>query len=215
LFTGLVEDRGVIRGIKKGHLSASLTIESDIVCEDLEVGDSVAVNGVCLTAASREGRIFFADVMAETLAKTNLGYLKEGDPVNLERALQVGGRVGGHFVTGHIDGVGEILNVSKRGISTEIWIKTPDGLEDYLTPQGSITLDGTSLTVAELRSTSFKVSLIPHTLEKTILGLKRANDLVNIEADILGKYVFYLLKKESRDEKEDFTVEFLAEHGFI
>ncbi len=215
MFTGLVEDRGVIRGIKKGHLSASLTIESDIVCEDLEVGDSVAVNGVCLTAASREGRIFFADVMAETLAKTNLGYLKEGDPVNLERALQVGGRVGGHFVTGHIDGVGEILNVSKRGISTEIWIKTPDGLEDYLTPQGSITLDGTSLTVAELRSTSFKVSLIPHTLEKTILGLKRANDLVNIEADILGKYVFYLLKKESRDEKEDFTVEFLAEHGFI
>lgn len=215
MFTGLVEDRGIVRGIKKGHLSASLHIESSVICEDLKVGDSIAVNGVCLTATSCNSRTFFADVMAETLAKTNLGLLKEGDQVNLERALKVGGRLGGHFVTGHVDGVGEILRINKRGISTEIWVKVPAELQPYLTPQGSITVDGTSLTIAELLPSSFKVSLIPHTLEKTILGLKKTGDLVNLEADILGKYVFFLLGKGTESKQRELTVDFLAEHGFI
>ncbi len=215
LFTGLVEDIGIVRGIKKGHLSASLHIESSLICEDLKVGDSIAVNGVCLTATSCSSRAFYADVMAETLAKTNLGLLKEGDQVNLERALQVGGRLGGHFVTGHVDAVGEILSIYKRGISTEIWVQIPAELQPYLTPQGSITVDGTSLTIAELLPSSFKVSLIPHTLEKTILGLKKTGDLVNIEADILGKYVFFLLGKGTENKERELTVDFLAEHGFI
>lgn len=215
MFTGLVEDKGTIRGIRKGHLSASLTIESQLINDNLELGESVAVNGVCLTVASYDSRTFTADVMAETLAKTNLGFLTEGDLVNLERALQVGGRLGGHFVTGHVDGSGKIIQLQQRGIATEIWVETPDALEPYLIPQGSITLDGASLTVAELRSKSFKVSLIPHTLKITTLGLKKAGDLLNIEADLLGKYVFFLMQKERKGNSKGVSLEFLAEQGFI
>ncbi len=212
LFTGLVEEKGIILGIRKGPVSAVLTIESGF-CRELELGESVAINGVCLTVTGCNNRTFSADVMAETLDKTNLGFLTEGDQVNLERSLKVGGRVGGHFVTGHVDAVGKITKVQQRGIATEMWIETPPDLEPYLIPQGSITLDGASLTVADLQSSSLKVSLIPHTLEETTLGLKMAGDLINIEADILGKYVSYLLEK--KDGGEGVSMEFLAEHGFI
>ncbi|HHY30730.1 MAG TPA: riboflavin synthase [Syntrophaceticus sp.] len=212
MFTGLVEEKGIMRGIRKGPVSAALTIESGF-CGELEIGESVAVNGVCLTVTAYNSRTFTADVMAETLDKTNLGLLTEGERVNLERALKVGARIGGHFVTGHVDAVGKIINIAQRGIATEIWIEIPSDLEPYLIPQGSIALDGASLTVAELQGSTMKVSLIPHTLEATTLGLKKAGDLLNIEADLLGKYVCFLLEK--KEAGKGFSVEFLAEHGFI
>lgn len=193
-------------------MSATLTIESGF-CGELELGESVAVNGACLTVTACNFRTFSADVMAETLDKTNLGLLTEGDQVNLERALMVGDRVGGHFVTGHVDVIGKIIKIRRRGIATEMWIEIPSELEQYLLPQGSITLDGASLTVAELQGSSFKVSLIPHTLRATTMGLKKAGDLINIEADILGKYVRSLMDK--MESSKGVSVGFLAEHGFI
>lgn len=212
IFTGLVEEKGIIRGIRKGTISAFLDIESSF-CNELEIGESVAVNGVCLTVTSRNSRSFSADVMAETLDKTNLGLQKNGDQVNLERALKVGSRLGGHFVTGHVDAIGKIIQKQQRGIATEIIMEIPSELEQYLLPQGSIALDGASLTVAEVLSGSFKVSLIPHTLEATTLGLKRVGDLINIEVDILGKYVCSLMGRMKEDQ--GLSVELLAEHGFI
>jgi riboflavin synthase len=212
IFTGLVEEKGIIRGIRKGPESVFLNIESSF-CNELEIGESVAVNGVCLTVTENSSTTFSADVMAETLDKTNLGLLKNGDQVNLERALKIGSRLGGHFVTGHIDAVGKIIGKQQRGIATEIMMEIPTELEQYLLPQGSIALDGASLTVAELLSGSFKVSLIPHTLEATTLGLKKTGDLINIEVDILGKYVRSLMGK--MDESKGVSVGLLAEHGFI
>lgn len=212
IFTGLVEEKGIIRGIRKGPVSVFLNIES-LFCNELEIGESVAVNGVCLTVTAYNSRTFSADVMAETLDKTNLGFLTEGEQVNLERALKVGGRVGGHFVTGHVDTVGKIMKFVQRGIATEVWIESPPDLEPYLITQGSIALDGVSLTIAELQNSFFKVSLIPHTLEVTTLGLKKVGDLINIEADILGKYISYLAEK--KEGGKGISVELLAEHGFI
>ena len=212
IFTGLVEEKGIIRGIRKGPVSVFLNIES-LFCNELEIGESVAVNGVCLTVTENSSTTFSADVMAETLDKTNLGLLKNGDQVNLERALKIGSRLGGHFVTGHVDAVGKIIEKQQRGIATEIIIEIPSELEQYLLSQGSIALDGASLTVAELQNGSFKVSLIPHTLEATTLGLKKTGDLINIEVDILGKYVRSLMGK--MEESKGVSVGLLAEHGFI
>jgi riboflavin synthase len=212
IFTGLVEEKGIVRGIRKGPLSAALTVESPF-CGELETGESVAVNGACLTVTECGSQVFTADVMAETLKKTNLGLLTKGDHVNLERALKAGGRLGGHFVTGHVDAVGKFMKKQRQGVAIEIWIETPPQLEPYLIPQGSIALDGVSLTVAELQSGSFKVSLIPHTVQSTTLEQKKAGDLINIEADLLGKYVARFLEK--REGEKGVSLGFLAENGFI
>lgn len=215
MFTGLVEEIGIIRSVVKSHLSALLTIKADKVLDQLEEGDSIAVNGVCLTVTGFSRDNFTVDVMAETLAKTNLGLLHEGSQVNLERALKIGDRLDGHFVTGHVDATGTVLSRRDRGIATDIWISIPEGLEKYFIPQGSVTLDGVSLTVAELNSEAFMVSLIPHTQKITTLGSWKAGDKVNIEADVLGKYIYHLFTKRGRVEKERITPEFLVENGFF
>ncbi|HHW41478.1 MAG TPA: riboflavin synthase [Syntrophomonadaceae bacterium] len=215
MFTGLVEEIGIVRSVVKSQLSALLTIKAGKVLDELEEGDSIAVNGVCLTVTGFSGDNFTVDVMAETLAKTNLGQLHEGSRVNLERALKVGDRLDGHFVTGHVDATGTVLSRRDRGIAAEIWISIPEGMEKYFIPQGSVAVDGVSLTVAALSPDAFMVSLIPHTQKITTLGSWRAGDKVNIEADVLGKYIYHLFTKRGRVEKKRITPEFLVEHGFF
>ncbi len=214
MFTGLVEEIGIVRSVVKSQLSALLTIKAGKVLDELEEGDSIAVNGVCLTVTGFSGDNFTVDVMAETLAKTNLGQLYEGSRVNLERALKVGDRLDGHFVTGHVDATGTVLSRRDRGIAADIWISIPQGMEKYFIPQGSVAVDGVSLTVAELSPDAFMVSLIPHTQKITTLGSRKAGDKVNIEADVLGKYTYHLLTKNGKGEGR-ITPEFLVEHGFF
>ncbi len=216
MFTGLIEERGTVRKITREHSSILLTIEAQKVLAGINLGESIAVNGACLTVTSFTADTFTADVMPETLDKTNLGLLAPGSQVNLERALQVGGRLGGHLVTGHVDATGEILRLNRRGIAVEMWIRLPSHLDRFLVPQGSVAIDGVSLTVAELQPDAFMVSLIPHTRRETTLGSKKIGDVVNIEADLLGKYVFYLVGRiMTPDNQKGITPQFLAEHGFI
>lgn len=214
MFTGLVEEVGVLQGVARGHMSALLTIRAKKILDELKEGDSVAVNGVCLTVTGLCKESFTVDVMAETLDKTNLGELQEGSLVNLERALKIGERLNGHIVTGHVDATGTVMRRRERGIASDIWIAIPEEIEKYFVPQGSVAVDGVSLTVAEKGFGVFMVSLIPHTKRVTTLGSKREGDKVNIEVDVLGKYVYYLLMDEKRNRK-GITWEFLAEHGFL
>ncbi|BAF59941.1 MAG: riboflavin synthase [Pelotomaculum sp.] len=216
MFTGIVEELGVVRAVRSGTASARLVIGATKVLEDLRVGDSIAVNGVCLTAESFTSREFTADVMAETLAKTNLGGLSPGDRVNLERALRLGDRLGGHLVSGHIDGVGTITRQERFDIATLITIKAPHEVMRYVIKKGSVAIDGISLTVVDFGPDSFQVSLIPHTARVTTLGFKKVGDTVNLEGDIIGKYIERLMelrREESQRPKIDMV--FLAEHGFI
>jgi len=215
LFTGLVEEIGIVRSLVKGELSAFLTLEARKVLDGLQEGDSIAVNGACLTVTGLTSTSLTVDVMAETLSKTNLALLSPGAGVNLERALKIGGRMGGHFVTGHVDATGVILSSRVRGIATDVWIKASPELEEFIVPQGSIALDGVSLTVADLKPGAFMVSLIPHTRKITTLGNKQAGDLLNIEADLIGKYISHLLTRRGVVQNQEITPEFLAEHGFF
>lgn len=220
MFTGLVEELGVLRGTARGADSARLTIEAREVVKDVRLGDSIAVNGVCLTVVEYERGYFVADVMAETLSKTNLGNLKPGDRVNLERAMRLGDRLGGHLVSGHIDGVGNITRKERYDIATLITVAAPPQVIRYTVKKGSIAVDGASLTVVDLDQGSFKVSLIPHTAHMTTLGIKKVGDTVNLEADIIGKYVERLLGQAASQGRESgeakgITVEYLAEKGFM
>lgn len=212
MFTGIIEELGQIRAVTRQAVSARLVVGAGKVMENLRVGDSVAVNGVCLTVASLQDKGFAADVMAETLAKTNLGELAIGDRVNLERALRLGDRLGGHLVTGHIDGVGRILRKEKQEIAWVFTIAAPQEVARYLIKKGSVAVDGISLTVVEAWEEGFTVSVIPHTAAVTTLGFKGPGDTVNLEADLIGKYVEKFLgavKLRGVDES------FLVEHGFI
>ncbi|WP_027718120.1 riboflavin synthase [Desulfovirgula thermocuniculi] len=217
MFTGLVEEVGVVRGISRGRDSARLVVEATRVTADMKVGDSVAVNGACLTVVECDPYSFAADVMAETLAKTNLGLLKPGDRVNLERALRLGDRLGGHLVTGHIDGVGKIKRRREHDIAVLLEIEAPPEVMRYVVKKGSVAVDGTSLTVADVGRQSFLVSLIPHTASRTTLGAKKPGEAVNLEADIIGKYVERLLSFPHRGASpgEGISLEFLSEHGFL
>jgi riboflavin synthase len=219
MFTGLVEEIGILRRMTRGKDSARLTIEASKIVDDLQLGDSVAVNGVCLTVVAFNRSSFTADVMAETLARTNLGHLEPGDRVNLERALRLGDRLGGHLVTGHIDGVGRILRRQEHDIAILLTIGAAPEVLRYVVKKGSVAVDGTSLTVVEVGEGDFLVSLIPHTARHTILGSKNTGDLVNLETDIIGKYVerFLALPGPDRDQrkKSGISLDFLAEHGYI
>jgi riboflavin synthase len=216
VFTGIVAELGHLRQIAIGEESARLNIAAGHVLADVTLGASIAVNGVCLTVV-RFGKDYFeADVMAETLIKTNLGKLSPGDKVNLEPALKLTDRLGGHLVSGHIDGVGLISNQEKKGIALVIKIEAPDKLLRYLVPKGSVAIDGISLTVVECWADSFSVSLIPHTLKATTLGYKTIGNQVNLETDIIAKYVERLLvphHDQSRNSK--LTMDYLAQHGFL
>ncbi len=189
MFSGIVEETGKVAEVRRGRESLVLTIRARLALEGTRVGDSIAVNGVCLTVRALQGDAFTADVMAQTVRATTLGELRPGDPVNLERALRLGDRLGGHLVTGHVDGVGRILRREPRENSTLLEISLPPELAPYLVPKGSVAVDGVSLTVAALRPASFEVALIPHTAAVTTLGRRRPGDRVNLEADLFGKYV--------------------------
>ncbi len=189
MFTGIVEELGTVEALQDQGDAIRLTVRGPVVTGDASLGDSISVNGCCLTVATREGDAFTADVMHETLAKTSLGALEPGTRVNLERAVTPTTRLGGHIVQGHVDGTGAVV----RRTPSEHWelveISLPAELERYLVAKGSITVDGISLTVVEVRKDAFTVSLIPETLARTTLGFKQAGDLVNLEVDVIAKYV--------------------------
>ena len=193
MFTGIVEELGVVEGIEQQDDAIRLTVRGAFVTTDASLGDSIAVNGCCLTVAQRDGETFTADVMHETLSKTSLGVLDIGSKVNLERAVTPTTRLGGHVVQGHVDGTGSVL----RRTPSEHWelveVELPADLARYLVPKGSITVDGISLTVVDVHDASFTVSLIPETLARTTLGFKQPGDPVNLEVDVIAKYVERLL----------------------
>jgi len=207
MFTGIVEELGRIRAAGKGQF----TVAAQKALDGTEPGDSIAVNGACLTVIAVGDGTFSVEVMPETLRRTNLGYLRPGGTVNLERALAVGGRLGGHFVQGHVDGTGRILSLTPEGESVLMKISASSEVMHYLVEKGFIAVDGVSLTIIERDATSFSVSLVTFTRQNTTLGGKRLGDPVNLEVDIIAKYVERLA---SRDRPK-ITPEFLAEHGFM
>lgn len=221
MFTGIVEEIGRIVRIKKGVKSSSLTIAGRVIFEDLKIGDSVAVNGVCLTATGFSNGQFTADVMSETLNRSSLGMLRPGSVVNLERAMAADGRFGGHIVSGHIDGTGTVTAIEKDDNAIWYTVAAEKKLMHYIVEKGSIAIDGISLTVASITEESFQVSIIPHTAKETILSMKKTGDVVNLENDIVGKYIEHFLtlpkEKESQDKtskKNELTKELLIRSGF-
>ena len=215
MFTGIVEEMGVLRSVRRGAHSAVLSIGAETVLSDLKIGDSVAVNGVCLTATTVDAGGFTADVMHETLNRSSLGALVPGSPVNLERAMAANGRFGGHMVAGHIDGTGTIT--ARRQDDNAVWytVSAAPSLLRYIVEKGSIAIDGISLTVAAVETDRFSVSVIPHTAAVTVLGRKRPGDTVNLETDLIGKYVEKLLRPaEDTAPKGGISLEFLMENGF-
>ena len=210
MFTGIIEEIGTISGITHGAKSCTLKIEANDIFSDLKIGDSVAVNGVCLTATTITPPYFTADVMAETMRKTSFAALSKGSRVNLERAMQLGGRFGGHIVSGHIDSVATVIKKVRDDNAVVITLSADDDVMRYIVYKGSITLDGISLTVASVSNGEFTVSIIPHTGSATTLLDKNIGDKINIECDIIGKYVEKLTIKKSNG----ITVDFLKENGF-
>jgi riboflavin synthase len=193
MFTGIVEETGIVERIKASAKAIELTVRAQVCARGVKVGDSIAVNGCCLTvvklAAAKGGKLIRFDLLKETWKRTNLQFARIGAAVNLERSLQVGARLGGHFVTGHIDGVGKIIRWEKAGQDHVLEIAAPAEVMRYLVFKGSITVDGISLTVATLKKKSFRIWIIPHTYKVTALRERKLGDAVNLEADILGKYV--------------------------
>lgn len=217
MFTGIIEEIGTIKNINTNGVSAQLNIASNIVLEGTKIGDSIAVNGVCLTVTSLTSNSFTADIMAETLRRSNLGNLLPQSKVNLERAMIANGRFGGHIVSGHIDGTGTIIETKPEGNAIWVKIKTSSEILKYIIQKGSITIDGISLTVAKITDQDFSVSIIPHTAENTTLLQKKVGEVVNLENDIVGKYVEKLLSFQNKNQEKPqsrITEEFLRQNGF-
>ena len=216
MFTGIVEELGTIQHIARGQHSAVLTIQAKTVLEHTKLGDSIAVNGICLTVTQLHADRFSADVMHETLNRSALAQLSVGSPVNLERAMAADGRFGGHIVAGHVDGVGRISHIRRDDNAIWYTIQTQPALLRYVVEKGSIAIDGISLTVARVEPDRFAVSVIPHTAAVTLLGRRRVGDRVNLESDIIGKYVERLLRPapELKTKESKLTMEFLSKHGF-
>jgi len=207
VFTGIIEEIGRVISARPGNLS----IAAGRVLKGIEEGASIAVNGVCLTVAGFDSKSFSVDVMPETLDKTNLGMLKAGDGVNLERPLPLGGRLGGHLVQGHIDDTARVISVSREAESILVGFEAPPKLMAYIVEKGFIAVDGVSLTVVSRNASSFQVSLVDYTRQNTILGNQRVGDMVNLEADIIAKYV----EQFSQNRSSGITIDFLEEHGFL
>jgi riboflavin synthase len=201
LFTGLVEERGTVLRIDELSDSVRMTVSGPLVTSDARHGDSIAVNGVCLTVVGQEADSFTADVMRETLSRSSLGALTAGDAVNLERAARLDARIGGHLVQGHVDGTAEVLSISPSDNWTLVRFSLPNELARYVVEKGSITVDGVSLTVVEAGDDYFSVSLIPETLSATTLGSRAVGDLVNLEVDAIAKYVERLMQWSTRDSR--------------
>lgn len=216
MFTGIIEELGTVERVTRGRVSAVIAIRAEHILSDLKIGDSVAVNGVCLTATSLTGHGFTADVMHETLDRSSLAGLGPGSPVNLERAMAADGRFGGHIVAGHVDGVGTIAAIEQDDNAIWFTITAPAQVLRYVVEKGSIAIDGISLTVARVETDRFAVSVIPHTAAVTLLGRCRVGDRVNLESDIIGKYVERLLRPtpELKTKESKLTMDFLSQHGF-
>ncbi len=212
MFTGIIEDVGSIAGINKLEGRWELSLKTSLDPATIREGDSISIDGVCLTVTRLSGAIFSADASHETLQRTTLKNRKTGQNVNLERAMVADGRFGGHFVTGHIDGIGTIVEKKKEGDSTKFVIEVPLLLSRFIVTKGSVAIDGVSLTVNEQHDNIFSVNIIPYTISRTTIGEKNLRDLVNIETDIIGKYVESFLKK---DKNKGIDMDFLYRHGFV
>jgi riboflavin synthase len=216
MFTGIIEEIGTMRRIDRQGQALILTIGAKKILEDIHLGDSIAVNGVCLTVVAFQDQEFSVDVMPETFRSTNLAKLKTGSRVNLERAMQAGGRYGGHIVQGHVDGTAVIIGKDREENAVVYRCRPLTGrLTRYIVPKGSITIDGISLTVVDTKEGTFSVSIIPHTLAETILNDKGPGDTVNIECDIIGKYIEHFLKVPDEPEGSGLSETFLTENGFM
>jgi len=212
MFTGIIEEIGSVEALRRGANSAVLMIDAKTVLEDVHLGDSIAVNGVCLTVTSFSKTSFTADVMHETMNRSSLGGLRSGSKVNLERAMLAGGRFGGHIVSGHIDGTGTISSIQRDDNAVWYAIRTSPDILRYIIEKGSITVDGISLTVARVSDVDFSVSVIPHTAMQTTLSRRRVGDIVNLENDSIGKYVEKLMGAAA--PQSGLSKEFLMKFGF-
>lgn len=212
MFTGIVEEVGKVARIEKNGVTGKLSIMADIILEGTKLGDSIAVNGVCLTVTSINRSNFTADVMGETFRRSSLGDLQVGSFVNLERAMPADGRFGGHIVSGHIDGMGQIISIDPEGTAVWYTLSAPEKILQGIVEKGSIAIDGISLTVARITEKDFAVSIIPHTGGNTILSQKKVGEKVNLENDIIGKYVQRFL--EPKQKQSPITEEFLRKYGF-
>lgn len=216
IFTGIIEELGVVKSIAINGASGCMTIKAKKVLEGTQLGDSIAVNGTCLTVTSINSDGFSADVMAETVKRTSLSQVGKGDLVNLERAMILNGRFGGHIVSGHIDGTGTITKYTKEENAIWVTIKAPDEILDLIVEKGSICIDGISLTVATVSDQDFQVSIIPHTAKETTLIHKKVGSLVNLENDIVGKYIKKLMENNQEEQAKKasgLTMEMLEEYG--
>ncbi|SIS40852.1 riboflavin synthase [Salimicrobium flavidum] len=213
MFTGIIEEIGTIKSIEKKEETMDVTIEASVILSDVQEGDSISINGVCLTVTTFTENTASFDVMPETFRATNFKDLTEGSRVNLERALAAGGRFGGHIVSGHIDGVGRIVSKTPEANAVYYEIELPEELTQYFIHKGSIAVDGTSLTVFGVKGNTVLISLIPHTMEHTVLGNKEAGDDVNIECDMIGKYIAHFMK--NRETEEGISASFLKENGYV
>ena len=217
MFTGIIEEIGIIQAVHHGPASSLLTIRAEKVLEDVKDGDSIAVNGVCLTVTSHGSSYFTADVMHETLNRSSLGNLRQGSPVNLERAMAAGSRFGGHIVSGHTDGIGTVSAIRQDDIAVWYTISASPSILRYIIEKGSIAIDGISLTVATVTDIDFSVSIIPHTAAQTTLSRRKSGDIVNLENDVIGKYVEKLLQPAvttPKTEASSITMDFIEKYGF-
>ena len=217
MFTGIIEEMGVVKEVIKTRQGSSVSILAKTILEDLRVGDSVTVNGVCLTVTGFDHTEMKADISSETVKVTTLGSLKAGDPVNLERAMRLGDRLGGHLVTGHVDAIGIIRTRAQEADASQFMVEAPREVLRYCVPKGSITVDGISLTLNEVTDRGFRVTIIPHTAKATTLGIKQAGDAVNLEADLIGKYVERLFPGRESGSQPDIKIDkdYLQKRGLI
>jgi len=200
VFTGLIVELGTVVSLSRKQPGASLTLSADTLAKDAAIGDSIAINGACLTVVARGGSMLSFDLSDETVRSTNLGLLSQGERVNLEPSLRSDGRLGGHFVTGHVDAVGKIRSKTVMGDAFKVVIDSPGEVTRLLVEKGSVAVDGISLTVVQAAKDSFSVVIIPHTARLTTIGFKNAGDTVNLEADIIGKYVARFLEGDRKEE---------------
>jgi riboflavin synthase len=218
MFTGIVEEMGVVKVAGRTHAGMKLSILAALVMDDLPVGASISVNGACLTIVARDEREFTVDVSPESLSVTSLGALSAGTPVNLERAMRLNERIGGHLVSGHVDGVGRISSRRQDGNATLLTVEAPQEVMRYCVRKGSVTIDGVSMTINDVQERGFTVSVIPQTAKVTTLGLKQPGDVVNLETDLIGKYVERLLQERGRVSSQPGPVidrDYLERHGLI
>lgn len=211
MFTGIIEEIGEVKTISKFNNALKIKISAKKVLEDIKTGDSISTNGVCLTVTDFTKSDFVVDAVEETVKSTNLSNLKIKDKLNLERALTLSSRLGGHIVQGHIDSIGEIINIRKKDLSTIYEIKVSNSILDLIVTKGSITLNGVSLTVSKVNKNSFEISVIPETIKKTNIENLNIKDKVNLETDIIGRYIQKLIYKENEN---NISLKFLVENGF-